>query len=321
MLKEQEASESYSFSNVFIKFIEKFGLLLAFLVVIIIFSLLSPYFFTFNNWMNIFVQTSIISIIAVGETIVILTGGIDLSVGSNVALVSMIIGLLMISNFSIISSLLIGIITGLVLGLVNGILVSYGKVPAFITTLGMMSISRGVALALNGGRPVSGLPTNFEKLATIRIGGIHIFVFYSIIVYLVMYVILNNTRTGRYIYAVGGNEEAARLSGIKVEKTVVIVYMLSGLFASIGGILLSARLNYCTPLAGEGYELDAIAASVIGGAALSGGVGNVWGTLLGSLLLGALRNGLTLLNVSTFYQQVIIGIVIILAVLMDKVRE
>lgn len=310
-------SRKLSVKDIFVKN----GIYFGFLAIIILFSILSPYFFTGNNILNIIVQSSVIAIIAIGETVVILTGGIDLSVGSNVALVSIVLGLLLVSGVAIPIAVLLAITIGVLVGLVNGLIISYGKVPPFIMTLGMLSIAKGIALAANDGRPVSGLPFGFDRIATTRIVGIPIFIFYCLIAYIVMFIVLNYTRLGRYIYAIGGNLNAARLSGIQVKKITTIAYVFSGLFAAIGGVMLTARLNYATPLSGQGYELDAIAGAVIGGTALSGGKGNVLLTFLGAILLGTLKNGLTLLNVSSFYQQIITGIVIVVAVYLDKLKE
>jgi ribose transport system permease protein len=289
--------------------------------VIIVFALLSPYFLSVPNLLNILVQSSIIAIIAAGQTCVILTGGIDLSVGSIVAFASVSAGLMMRDGMSMLVVWIIVIAIGMSIGAVNGSVISFSGVPPFIMTLGMMGIARGAALALNGGMPVSGFPPHLERIASASVMGLPVFVVYTAVVYVIMAIVLNSTKTGRYLYAVGGNKPAARLSGVNVRAVEVVAYVFSGLFAAIGGMLLTARLNYATPLAGTGYELDTVAAVVIGGTALSGGKGGVTGTLIGALMLGTLRNGLTLLNVSSYYQQITIGFVIILAVFFDKASE
>ena len=227
----------------------------------------------------------------------------------------------MVAGVSIPVAVAVGVIMGAALGLINGVIISYGRVPAFITTLGMMGIARGFGLALNEGKPVAGLPMAFEKIASASIWGIPSFVFYTLIIFVIMFVVLERTKFGRHIYAIGGNRDAARLSGVKVKVVEMFVYLFSGLFAGLGSILLTARLNYATPVAGNGYELDTIAAVVIGGTALSGGQGRILGTLFGALMLGILRNGLTIVNVSSFFQQIIIGSVIIIAVFADKLNE
>lgn len=302
-------------------FLEKYGIFIGFLAIFTLFSITCPGFFSTNNIFNLVVQSSIIGLIAIGETVVITTGGIDLSVGSLVAFVGVSLGLMLASGMSIAMAVILSLLLGAVIGLLSGIIISYGNVPAFIMTLGMMSIARGGALALNGGRPISGLPSGFDKIATADILGIPIFIFYVVVAYGIMYLVLNKMKLGRYIYAIGDNREAARLSGIEVKKIQTTAYIFSGFFAAVGAVMLTARLNYATPLAGKGFELDAIASTVIGGTALSGGKGNITGTLVGALMLGTLRNGLTLLNVSSFYQQIVIGIVIIIAVYIDKLKE
>lgn len=304
-----------------LEIIKSYSLYLAFLVIFVAFSLLNKNFLSINNVLNIIVQSSIIAIIAVGQTMVILTSGIDLSVGSIVGAVGIGIGLLMVSGVAIPVAVVGGVIMGAIFGLINGGIISYGRVPAFIATLGMMGIARGFGLALNKGQPVAGLPQAFEKIASASIWGIPSFVFYTLIIYVIMFIILERTKFGRHIYAIGGNRDAARLSGVKVKLVEMLVYMFSGLFAGLGSVLLTARLNYATPVAGTGYELDTIAAVVIGGTALSGGQGRIIGTLVGALMLGILRNGLTIVNVSSFFQQIIIGLVIIIAVFADKLNE
>lgn len=301
--------------------VKAYSLYLAFIVIFIVFSFLNPNFLSVNNILNIVVQSSIIAIIAVGQTMVILTSGIDLSVGSIVGAVGVGVGMLMVAGVPIHLALVLGILLGGVFGAINGLIISYGRVPAFIGTLGMMGIARGIALAAKNGEPVSGLPKAFELIASTRIAGIPSFVFYVIIIFIVMFIVLERTKFGRHIYAIGGNRDAARLSGVNVKVVETLVYIFSGLFAGIGAILLTARLNYATPTAGNSYELDTIAAVVIGGTALSGGQGKIVGTLVGALMLGILRNGLTILNISSFYQQIIIGAVIIIAVFADKIKD
>lgn len=306
--------------NKILQVFRNYGIYIGFAAVVLFFSMSSRYFLTTNNILNILVQSSLIAIIAVGQTFVILTGGIDLSVGSIVAFTSVGVGLMLVGGVPIWLAIILGSLIGAAVGFVNGVAVTYGKIPAFIVTLGMMSIARGAALALNSGRPVSGLPFSFDLVASTRIFGIPIFVFYMLAVYLVGYVVLYKLRLGRYLFAIGGNRKSTKLAGINVKKYEASAYIISGLLAGLGGVLLTARLNYATPLSGSAYELDTIAATVIGGTSLSGGEGGLFGTLIGALLLGTLRNGLTLMNVVSYYQQIIIGSVIILAVFYDKMR-
>lgn len=301
--------------------VKSYSLYLAFGLIFIVFSFLNTNFLSINNVLNIVVQSSIIAIIAAGQTIVILTGGIDLSVGSIVGAVGIAIGLLMAAGLPVPVAVVSGLGLGALIGLINGLIIAYGRVPAFIATLGMMGVARGAGLAFNGGSPVAGFPPAFEKISTTNLAGIPIFALYSLIIFVAVYIVLERTQFGRHVYASGGNRDAARLSGVKVRKIESLVYVLSGVLASLGGVLLTARLNYAAPLAGSNYELDTIAAVVIGGTALSGGQGKILGTLLGALMLGILRNGLTILNISSYYQQIIIGMVIVIAVFADKFNE
>ncbi|MCF7942068.1 MAG: ABC transporter permease [Spirochaetia bacterium] len=298
------------------------GIYIGFFLIFLLFSFSSPYFFDVNNIKNIVVQSSIIAVIAIGLTLVILTGGIELSVGSVVALTSMISAVL-ISQFClpVWVSVLLGILVGGLCGLINGIIISYGKVPAFIATLGMMSFARGLALFSTGGKPIAQLPLTYEAIASSKVLGIPVFIIYCIITYSLAWLYLKRTRGGRYIYAIGGNRDSARLSGINVKFHETMAYVICGFTAGIGGILLTARLNYATPTAGNGFEMDAIAAAVIGGTSLAGGQGNILMTFLGAILIGMLKNGLTLMNVSSYLQQMIIGIVIVLAVFLDKQKQ
>jgi len=305
------------------KIVQKYGIYLGFFFIFVLFSFSSPYFLKGRNISNILVQSSILAIIAAGETIVILTGGIDLSVGSIVALTSLFSAYVIVDmGQPVVTGIIMALILSGIIGLVSGVAISYGKVPAFIATLGMMSIARGGALALKSGQPIAGIPDAYENLATYEIFGfIPIFIIYFLVVYIIGYIFLVHTRHGRYIYAIGGNIDAARLSGVNVEIYKTLAYVICGFFAGIGGVLLTARLDYATPIAGIGYELDVIAATVIGGTSLAGGEGNIFGTFLGAVLIGTLRNGLTLLNVSSYYQQIIIGVVIVGAVFLDRIKD
>jgi len=305
------------------KIVQKYGIYLGFFFIFVLFSFSSPYFLKGRNISNILVQSSILAIIAAGETIVILTGGIDLSVGSIVALTSLFSAYVIVDmGQPVVTGIIMALILSGIIGLVSGVAISYGKVPAFIATLGMMSIARGGALALKSGQPIAGIPDAYENLATYEIFGfIPIFIIYFLVVYIIGYIFLVHTRHGRYIYAIGGNIDAARLSGVNVKIYKTLAYVICGFFAGIGGVLLTARLDYATPIAGIGYELDVIAATVIGGTSLAGGEGNIFGTFLGAVLIGTLRNGLTLLNVSSYYQQIIIGVVIVGAVFLDRIKD
>ena len=298
------------------------GAVLIFVVFSVLSAIAGKNFLQIGNIMNIIVQSSIISVIAVGQTMVILTGGIDLSVGSIVAFVGLSMGLLLLAGTPLWIAILIAIAAGAVLGLINGALISYGKVPAFIMTLGMMGIARGMTLAVNSGKPAAGFGPELAGIANFNLFGvIPSFVIYVIVIYAIMAIILKRTRFGRYVYAIGGNSSAAKLSGVNTSLTEMMVYMFSGIFSALGGVLLLARLSYAAPTAGSGYELDAIAAVVLGGTALSGGEGNLVNTFIGALILGTLKAGLTILNVPTFYQQIVIGVAIVAAVFLDKQKE
>ena len=278
---------------------------------------LSPFFLTVSNLSNVLEQTSINAVIAVGMTFVILSGGIDLSVGSLVALSGVALAAALRAGAPLPVALLAGVATGSAAGLCNGLLITRGKLPPFIATLGMMSVARGVALMLAEGRPISGFSEGFRAIATERLLAIPGPVLITIVIYAVAHFVLTRTVFGRVTYAIGGNEEAARLSGVPVRAYKTAVYGVAGLASAAAAVVLTARLNSAQPTAGTMYELDAIAATVIGGSSLLGGEGSLTGTLIGALIMGVLRNGLNLLNVSSFLQQVVIGVVIIGAVAVD----
>ena len=295
----------------------QFGTLIGLLGLSIVLWVLTPYFLTVSNLLNVAQQTSINAIIAVGMTFVIITAGIDLSVGSIVAFSGVVLASALQAAVPLPIAILIGLVVGAFCGLVNGVLITYGRLPPFISTLGMMSVARGAALLYTGGRPISGFSSGFRYLATGEILHIPVPVIIMVLVYVIAHVVLTRTKLGRYAYAIGGNEEAAVLSGVNVKFYKAMVYGLSGMMAGLASIILTARLNSAQPIAGIMYELDAIAATVIGGTSLMGGEGRVIGTLIGALIMGVLRNGLNLLGVSSFVQQTVIGSVIIIAVLMD----
>ena len=296
----------------------RFGTVIGLVVLCAILWILTPYFLTVSNLLNIAEQTSINAIVAVGMTFVILSGGIDLSVGSIVALAGVVLGLALRDEQPLALALALTLTAGLVCGLVNGLLVSVGGLPPFIVTLGTMSIARGAALLVTEGRPISGFAASFRVLATGRVGFVPAPVIATAVVYLAAHVALAGTTFGRYVYAIGGNAEAARLSGVPVHFHQTMVYALCGVTSGLAAVLLTARLNSAQPIAGIMYELDAIAATVIGGTSLMGGSGTLGGTLIGALIMGVLRNGLNLLGISSFLQQIVIGCVIIVAVLVDS---
>jgi ribose transport system permease protein len=293
------------------------GTLVGLLALFVALWVATPHFATVSNLVNVVEQSTIIGIVAVGMTFVIVTGGIDLSVGSIVALAGIVFGLVFRGTGSVPAAVLAGIGAGTACGLVNGLLVTAGRLPPFIATLGMMSVARGVALMLADGRPISGFPDSFRAVATSDVLGIPAPALLMAALYALAALVLARTTLGRYSYAIGGNEEAAVLSGIDVRKWKTAVYAISGLLAAVTSLVLVARLNSAQPIAGMMYELDAIAAVVIGGASLLGGSGSVIGTLVGALIMSVLRNGLNLLGVSSYAQQIAIGTVIVVAVLVD----
>ena len=277
----------------------------------------TPHFLTVSNLLNVLEQTALNAVVAVGMTFVIISGGIDLSVGSVLAFAGIGLALALESGIPAPAAVAIALAMGLSCGLMNGLLITVGRLPSFIATLGMMSVARGAALLLAEGRPISGFSENFRALATERVLGVPAPVLITIVIYAVAHFVLTRTVFGRTTYAIGGNEEAARLSGVRVRFHKTAVYGVAGLTSAAAAVVLTARLDSAQPTAGTMYELDAIAATVIGGSSLLGGEGSMMGTLVGALIMGVLRNGLNLLNVSSFLQQVVIGVVIIGAVLVD----
>ncbi|MFE9921018.1 substrate-binding domain-containing protein [Streptomyces sp. NPDC005774] len=297
------------------------GALTALIVLVIAMSALSGDFLTADNLLNIGVQAAVVAILAFGVTFVIVSAGIDLSVGSVAALSATVLAWSATSEgVPVVLAVLLAIATGIACGLVNGILVSYGKLPSFIATLAMLSVARGLSLVISQGSPIP-FPDSVSHLGDTLGGWLPVPVLVMIVMGLITAFILGRTYIGRSMYAIGGNEEAARLSGLRVKRQKLAIYALSGLFAAAAGIVLASRLSSAQPQAAQGYELDAIAAVVIGGASLAGGTGKASGTLIGALILAVLRNGLNLLSVSAFWQQVVIGVVIALAVLLDTLRR
>ncbi|NGO44664.1 ABC transporter permease/substrate-binding protein [Streptomyces ureilyticus] len=297
------------------------GALTALIVLVIAMSALSGDFLTTDNLLNVGVQAAVTAILAFGVTFVIVSAGIDLSVGSVAALSATVLAWTATSEgVPVWIAVILAIATGIACGLVNGILISYGKLPPFIATLAMLSVGRGLSLVISQGSPIA-FPDSVSHLGDTLGGWLPVPVLVMIAMGLITAVTLGRTYLGRSMYAIGGNEEAARLSGLRVKKQKLAIYALSGLFAAAAGIVLASRLSSAQPQAAQGYELDAIAAVVIGGASLAGGTGKASGTLIGALILAVLRNGLNLLSVSAFWQQVVIGVVIALAVLLDTVRR
>jgi ribose transport system permease protein len=300
--------------------LQKLGPLIGLIVITVILSIVSSDFFTLDNIFNVLRQVSINALIGFGMTFVILTGGIDLSVGSILALSSAITAGMLANGMDPILAMLIGLGSGAVMGAINGLFITKGKVAPFIATLATMTIFRGLTLVYTDGRPITGLSNSsfFEIVGRGYFGWIPVPVVWMLVCYLILYSILKKTTFGRRVYAIGGNEEASVLSGIRVNSVKIWIYSLTGALSALAGIILASRLNSAQPTAGTSYELDAIAAVVLGGTSLSGGRGWIFGTLVGALIIGVLNNGLNLMNVSSFYQQVVKGGVILLAVLLDR---
>lgn len=309
--------------------LKRFQSLIALAILCIVISVLSDKFLTMDNGWNILRQISVNICISVGMTLIVLTAGIDLSVGSVLALCGAITagllknGIVLASadtfiGFTLMGALLAGILAGAVLGLFNGFVITKFSVPPFVATLAMLTIARGLTMLWTKGHPISNLGPDFSVIGTGWLLGIPVPVWIAGWVVLLAVFLTQQTRLGRYIYAIGGNENAAVLSGINITKIKLIVYSIAGALAAIGGIMVTSRLDSAQPNAGTGYELDAIAAVVIGGTSLSGGKGTVWGTVMGAIIIGVLNNGLVLLNVSPFWQQVVKGGVILIAVIIDR---
>ena len=296
--------------------------LIALVFLIVVVSFLNPNFFTVDNILNILRQTSVNAIIAVGMTLVILTAGIDLSVGSVLALCGAFAASMIALEVPVLIAVPTALFAGAALGAISGIVIAKGKVQAFIATLVTMTLLRGVTMVYTDGRPIStGFTDTADAFAWFGTGyalGIPVPVWLMVIVFAAAWYLLNHTRFGRYIYALGGNESATRLSGINVDKVKIGVYSLCGLLAALAGIIVASRLSSAQPTAGMGYELDAIAAVVLGGTSLMGGKGRIMGTLIGALIIGFLNNALNLLDVSSYYQMIAKAAVILLAVLVDN---
>lgn len=288
----------------------------------LVLSILSPYFLTVDNLFAIGLQMSVVAIMAIGQMMVIVSAGIDLSVGSVMALAGVGTTMLLADGVGIFPAILVGLAVGTLCGALAGALIAWGHIPPFIATLGIMGIARGAALLLTGGVPIFGLPADFNFLGGGRVlGVIPVPVIFTIVLAFIGHFILTRLPFGRYIFAIGSNQVAARLSGINVQWNLLKIYAINGLLTGFAGIVMASRLSTGQPTAGTGYELDVIAACVIGGASLSGGEGTILGAIIGALIMGVLRNGCNLLDVSAFWQQIAIGSIIIIAVFSDQYRK
>lgn len=305
------------------KYMSELTTVIALIILMAVITIINSNFLTANNLLNLLLQVTSNALIAFGMTFVILTGGIDLSVGSILALSSALTAGLLGSGMPVTLAILISLIMGCILGMMNGLLISYGKLAAFIVTLATMTIFRGATLVYTNGNPITkGLSDTFlfQFLGQGYIVGIPFPVIIMFIVFIVLYVLLHKTAFGKSVYAIGGNEKAAYISGVKLNKVKIIIYSISGIMASISGLIITSRLSSAQPTAGASYEMDAIAAVVLGGTSLSGGKGRILGTLIGALIIGVLNNGLNIIGVSAFWQQVVKGVVILIAVLIDRFK-
>lgn len=305
------------------KYMSELTTVIALIILMAVITIINSNFLTANNLLNLLLQVTSNALIAFGMTFVILTGGIDLSVGSILALSSALTAGLLGSGTPVTLAILISLILGCILGMMNGLLISYGKLAPFIVTLATMTIFRGATLVYTNGNPITkGLSDTFlfQFLGQGYIVGIPFPVIIMFIVFIVLYVLLHKTAFGKSVYAIGGNEKAAYISGVKLNKVKIIIYSISGIMASISGLIITSRLSSAQPTAGASYEMDAIAAVVLGGTSLSGGKGRILGTLIGALIIGVLNNGLNIIGVSAFWQQVVKGVVILIAVLIDRFK-
>jgi ribose transport system permease protein len=300
------------------EFLQRYGLILSFLLLCLALTLLSDRFLTANNIVNILRQSTINGIIAVGMTLVILTAGIDLSVGSILALSSVITANMLQTGLPVPVAILIGLGIGAGCGLINGVIITWASVPPFVTTLGMMTIARGFALVYTEGKPITGLPEAFRFVGAGSIGPIPTPIVIAAATFIIGYILLTRTSLGQFIFAIGNNPVAARYAGISVGLNITFVYLVSGLLSALAGLILTARLGSAQATAGLAFEFDAIAAVVVGGTSFAGGQGGLGGTLIGVLIIAVLNNGLNLLNISSFYQPVVSGVVIALALLLHR---
>lgn len=300
---------------------KQIGLIIFLFLMWFVMSRISPFFLTRSNLLLILDQASTVAIAGIGMTFVIISGGVDLSVGGVAALSGMIAGVcLMRLNFGPVLSIICALLVGLFFGFMNGVLISKFKLQPMISTLGTLSIARGLTLISTSGRPIFVLDPTLNYIGNGKVFGIPIAVIIALLVFFIGHIMLTYSEFGRFVYAIGGNEEATRLSGIKVDRQKILIYMISGFCASLVGVILVGLLGASEPTVGLGLELDSIAVTAIGGTNLMGGIGGVVGTVIGSVLIGTIKNSLTILNIVSYYQQVIIGIVIIIAVLLEYFR-
>lgn len=310
---KKESFSKFNWGNMAILFI------LALLVIVL--SIAEPMFLNWENIINVIRQVTMVAILGIGMTFVLLSGEIDLSVGSIAALAGIIVATMLKSGMGIALSILGALLVAAVCGAVNGTIHTYAKIPSFIVTLGMLNVARGIVLVITNSYPITGLPDAFAVIGKGYVGPIPVPVIIMLVCYIIGYFVLKYTKFGRNAYAIGGNADAARLSGVPVKRNKVLFFTISGLTAGITGIILASRMFSGQPSAANGMELDAIAACVIGGTSTTGGKGRLWGTLLGALIMGIITNGMNLMNISTNWQMIVNGAIIVVAVGLDKIKE
>ncbi|MCC8180296.1 MAG: ribose ABC transporter permease [Planctomycetes bacterium] len=298
------------------------GIIVALLLMVVVLSIISPVFLTSTNILNVLRQVSTNACLALGMTLVIILGGIDLSVGAVVALTgALTVGLMSGGTMSMVPAILVGLLVGLLCGVANGAIIAYTKMPPFIVTMAIMNIARGAAYVYTGGRPIRTRDPTFIEIGIGYLAGIPLPVIYTAVFIIIISLLLNRSVVGTHIYAVGGNREAARFSGIKIARIEILVYAISGLICAFAGVVLAARMTSGQPTVGIGFELDAIAACVLGGVSMSGGLGRVGGSMIGALVIGVINNGLNLMNVNSFWQLIAKGLVILIAVYVDMLKK
>lgn len=307
--------------NLFRFNIRDMGTLIGLIIIFAVFAILSPVFLTGPNIINIMQQSAINAIVALGMTLVIITAGIDLSVGPVAAFSAVVCASMMVAGVPVAVALLGALAVGALYGVFNGVLIAYAGLQPFIVTLGGLSLCRALALIYTGGNPIFGIPAGFRSIVNGNVMGIPTPVIIAGVIAAVLWVVLNKTPLGEYIFAIGGNEEAARVCGVPVSKTKIAVYVISSILAAVAGLILVGRLGAADPILGNLWEMNAIAAAAIGGASLMGGKGSIFGTILGAIILGTLINGFTLLNIQSFYQLLATGIIIIVAMLVDRLTR
>lgn len=303
------------------EYLYTFILLGVLLVVIFIMAIMSPYFFSWKNCRNILNQSAIYLVLSIGMTFVICAGQIDLSVGAIIGFSGVCVGLLLNQGVSPIWAILIQLLIGVIVGIVNGIFVAYGKINSFIVTLGMMTILRGITLILTNSSSVFGFGNIITFIGSGKIGPVNMPIILSLVIATVGGVLLHRTTFGNYCLFIGTNEIALNRSGVNVKKYKIIIFALCGLCASVAGLIITARLNSAEPLAGQGYEMDAIAASILGGTSMQGGKGNIIGTIIACLILNIMKNGLTLLAISSHYQEILTGLILLISVLISESEQ